>query len=161
MRLLEIGGTVFLGRWVVVEALTRGHEVTVFHRGRHAPGLFPQAETLLGDRTGDLSALRGRSWDAVVDTCGYAPEAVAATAGALADAVEHYGFVSSVAAYREWPARPVRDEDAELHESAAHEHGPLKAACERALEAVMPGRALHVRAGAMIGPHEYTGRLPW
>jgi nucleoside-diphosphate-sugar epimerase len=161
MRLLVIGGTVFLGRWVVVEALTREHEVTVFHRGVHNHGLFPEVETLLGDRTEDLSALEGRGWDAVIDTCGHARGAVAATARTLADSVEHYGFVSSVAAYRDWPRGSVADEDAPLHVSDAEEHGPLKAACERALEQAMPGRAAHVRAGAIVGPHEYVGRLPW
>ncbi len=72
MRLLVLGGTQFLGRHLVEEALRRGHEVTLFNRGNR-PHLFPQVERLRGDRNDDLSALEGGSWDAAVDTCGYVP----------------------------------------------------------------------------------------
>jgi nucleoside-diphosphate-sugar epimerase len=159
MRLLVIGGTVFLGRAVVEEALARGHEVTVFHRGLHGRGVQPEAETLIGDRTSDLSALEGREWDAVIDTCGFEPEHVALTAGALADRVGHYGFVSSGSAYADWPDAAV-DEDSPRFDGAEPEYGPLKAACERAAEAAMPGRVLVARAGVIVGPHENIGRLP-
>jgi len=160
MRLLVIGGTVFLGRAVVAEALARGHAVALFHRGVHSPDLFAEAEHLLGDRTRDLAPLRGREWDAVIDTCGFEPEHVGAAAQLLADAVGHYGFVSSGSAYRDWPAAPV-DESSPVHGGPEREYGPLKAACERALEAALPGRVLHARAGVIVGPHENVGRLPW
>jgi 2'-hydroxyisoflavone reductase len=159
MRLLVIGGTVFLGRHVVDTALARGHAVTVFHRGRH--GRAPDAaETLIGDRTRDLTALEGREWDAVIDTCGFEPEHVALTTGALADRARHYGFVSSGSAYADWPATPV-SEDSPTFESDEREYGPLKAACERAAKAAMPGRVLIARSGVILGPHENIGRLPW
>jgi 2'-hydroxyisoflavone reductase len=160
MRLLVIGGTVFLGRAVVAAALDRGHAVTLFHRGLHNPGLFSAAEHVLGDRTRDLSALRGREWDAAIDTCGFEPEHVGAAARLLADVVGHYGFVSSGSAYRDWPDAPV-DERSPVHTGDEREYGPLKAACERAVEAALPGRALHARAGVIVGPHENVGRLPW
>jgi 2'-hydroxyisoflavone reductase len=159
MRLLVIGGTVFLGRAVVEAALARGHAVTVFHRGRHGRA-HPDAETLLGDRTRDLSPLAGRDWDAVIDTCGFEPEHVGAAAALLADRVGHYGFVSSGSAYADWPYAPVT-EDSPVFESDEREYGPLKAACERAAEAAMPGRVLVARAGVIVGPHENIGRLPW
>ena len=159
MRLLVIGGTVFLGRHVVETALARGHAVTVFHRGLHGRA-HPDAETLIGDRTSDLSALQGREWDAVVDTCGFEPESVVLTAGALADRVGHYGFVSSCSAYADWPDAPV-DESSPCFDTAEREYGPMKAACERAAEAAMPGRVLAARAGVIVGPHENIGRLPW
>ena len=158
MRLLVIGGTVFLGRHVVEIALARGHSVSVFHRGLHG-GVPPEAEELIGDRTSDLSALEGREWDAVVDTCGFAGEHVALTAGALADRVGHYGFVSSGSAYADWPEAPV-SEDSPLWEDGDG-YGPGKAAGERAAEAAMPGRVLIARAGVIVGPHENIGRLPW
>src|SRR5205085_10021529 len=85
VRLLVIGGTVFLGRAVAEAALARGHVVTLFHRGRHGAELFPEAEHLLGDRTRDLGPLAGREWDAVIDTCGFEPEHVGAAARLLAD----------------------------------------------------------------------------
>src|ERR671917_1367604 len=104
MRILVLGGTVFLGRHVAAEALARGHELTLFTRGIHGAELFPEAEKLRGDRSKDVSALRGREWDAVVDTSGYKPADVAASAGAVA---AHYVFVSSVNAYPAWPAESV------------------------------------------------------
>jgi 2'-hydroxyisoflavone reductase len=159
MRLLVIGGTVFLGRHVVEAALARGHAVTVFHRGLHGAA-DPRAEELRGDRTRDLSALEGREWDAVIDTCGFQAEDVALTAGALADRAGHYGFVSSGSAYRDWPMTPV-SEDSPTFEDDSRDYGPGKAAAERAAEAAMPGRVLIARAGVIVGPHENIGRLPW
>ncbi|MCB0144972.1 MAG: NAD-dependent epimerase/dehydratase family protein, partial [Caldilineaceae bacterium] len=76
MKLLILGGTVFLGRHLVDAALARGHEVTLFNRGQHNPELYPDVEKLRGDRDGNLEALRGRTWDAVIDTCGYVPRVV-------------------------------------------------------------------------------------
>ena len=95
MRLLVLGGTLFVGRHLVEAALERGHEVTLFNRGRTNLDLFPQVERLQGDRDGDLSALEGRSWDAVFDPSGYVPRVVRASAEALVDSVGHYTFVSS------------------------------------------------------------------
>jgi len=161
MRLLVIGGTVFVGRAVVAEALARGDEVTVFHRGRHGRDLFDGVETILGDRATDLDRLAGREWDVVVDTCGFRPEHVTASARALAEAVGRYVFVSTAGVYRDWPYRPVSDERAPLHEGDEEDYSVLKAACERALEAELPGRVVQVRPGTIVGPHENIGRLPW
>src|SRR3954471_3877974 len=95
MRLLVLGGTVFLGRHVAEAALARGDDVTLFHRGRQARGLYPEAEAILGDRDGGLGALDGRDWDAVIDCSGQDPHLVRASADALAERVGHYTFVSS------------------------------------------------------------------
>src|SRR5918998_1149701 len=156
MRVLVIGGTVFLGRAVVEAALDRGDDVTYFHRGRHGRGLHPGAREVLGDRG---NGVPDGEFDAVVDTCGFDPRAVGASARALADRVAHYSFISSCSVYRDWPARPV-DEDSPVFAGDEPEYGPLKAAAERAAEAAMPGRVLHVRAGLIVGPHENIGRLP-
>src|SRR5215210_1337157 len=101
MKLLVLGGTKFLGRYLVEAALARGHELTLFNRGQLNPELFPGVEKLRGDRDGRLDALRGRRWDAVVDTCGYSPRVVRESATLLADAVEHYTFISSCSVYRD------------------------------------------------------------
>lgn len=166
MRLLVLGGTVFLGRHLVEEALARGHEVTLFNRGRHNPELFPEAEKLRGDRDGDLQALRGRRWDAALDTSGNLPGAVWASAELLADAVEHYTLVSTLAVYRDFPRVAGLDEDAPLHAEPAgagppspETAGPQKAACERAARAAIPGRVLAVRAGLLAGPNDPTDRF--
>ena len=98
MRMLVLGGTQFLGRHVVDAALEHGHDVTLFNRGQTRPELFANVEKLRGDRDGDLDALRGRSFDAVVDTSGYVPRIVRETLDALGD-VGHYTFVSSISVY--------------------------------------------------------------
>jgi 2'-hydroxyisoflavone reductase len=160
MRLLILGGTVFLGRHVAAEALARGHDVTLFHRGRHGADLFPEAEHLGGDRDGDLRALEGGRWDAAVDTSGYHPDQVAASSALLAAAgVEHLSFVSTCNVYPGWPAEPVSEDSAVWEEG--DDYGPHKAASERAAEAALPGRVAHLRAGLLVGPHDNVFRLPW
>ncbi len=169
MRLLVLGGTKFLGRAVVEEALARGDEVTLFNRGTTNADLFPDVEKLRGDRDGDLSALEGREWDAVVDPSAYVPHVVRATAELLRDAIGHYTFVSSVSVYAGF-AEPAQEDSplAELGDGSLTElaedysnYGALKALCEDAVEEVLPGRVLHVRAGLIVGPHDPTGRFSY
>ena len=99
MDVLILGGTGFLGRHLVEAALGDGHRVTLFNRGLSAPGPVPRGGDDRGRQGGDLSALSGRSWDAAIDTCGYVPRVVRASARLLADAVDHYTFVSSISVY--------------------------------------------------------------
>ena len=138
MRLLVLGGTRFLGRALVDAALARNHEVTLFNRGQTNPELFPDVERLVGDRAGDLAPLRGRTFDAVVDTSGYLPRDVAASCRVLAEA-GRYCFVSSVSVYADLSV-PVDEESAvaELGGLSADEvtdesYGALKALCEQAV----------------------------
>lgn len=156
MRLLVLGGTVFLGRHVATEALRRGHEVTLFHRGVHGADLFPEAEHVLGDRTQDLGPLRGRAWDAAIDTCGFDPADVARSS---ALDVGHLVFVSSCSAYPGWPGEPVNEESPVWTDGEGY--GPDKAASERAAEAALPGRVASIRAGLICGPRDNIFRLPW
>jgi nucleoside-diphosphate-sugar epimerase len=158
MRILVLGGTVFLGRHVVAEALARGDEVTVFTRGVHP--VPDGVEARAGDRGGDLSALERGEWDVVVDTSGYQGADVGRLCDLLADRVGHYVFVSSCNVYPAWPAEPV-DEDSPVWETEDDEYGPQKAASERAGEAAFPGRFATVRAGLICGPHDNIFRLPW
>jgi nucleoside-diphosphate-sugar epimerase len=155
MRILLLGGTIFLGRHVAAEALARGHDLTLYTRGLHGADLFPEAEHVHGDRA-DVAPLRGRAWDAAIDTSGYEPAQVAQSAELD---VGHYVFVSSVNAYPAWPEEPV-DEDSPVHESG-DDYGPLKVACERAGETALPGRFATVRAGLLCGPYDNVFRLPW
>jgi 2'-hydroxyisoflavone reductase len=157
MRILILGGTVFLGRYVVAEALTRGHDVTVFTRGVHP---VPEGvEHRVGDRAGDVSALERGEWDAVVDTSGFEAENVGRLAELLADRVGHYVFVSSCNVYPAWPKEAV-DEDSPVWESG-DDYGAQKALSERALQTALPGRVATVRAGLICGPHDNVFRLPW
>jgi 2'-hydroxyisoflavone reductase len=166
VRLLVLGGTKFLGRHAVASALADGHEVTTFTRGQTNPELFPDAEHLLGDRDGGLDALRGRTWDGVVDTSGYVPRVVRQSAELLRDAVARYVFVSSISVYADF-AEPVTETTpvAELEDPETEEvmenYGGLKAACERVVEEVYGGRAALVRAGLIVGPHDPTDRFTY
>jgi 2'-hydroxyisoflavone reductase len=167
MKLLILGGTVFLGPELVEAALARGHEVTLFNRGQTRPGLFPGLEKLHGDRDGKLAALEGRRWDVVLDTSGYVPRIVRMSAKLLAPAVERYVFISSISAYAEGVKAPVGEEAplAALGDPASEDvrkdYGALKAACERAAEAAMPGRALSIRPGLIVGPGDPTDRFTY
>jgi 2'-hydroxyisoflavone reductase len=150
MKLLVLGGTQFVGRAVTEAALERGHELALFNRGRTNPGLFPQVEHLSGDRGGDLSALEGRGFDAVIDTSGYVPEAVRASVDALPGV--HYLFVSTISVYADFSRGP--DEESPV-QTSGDGYGALKAACEREL----PEGALVVRPGLIVGPHDPTYRF--
>lgn len=172
--MLVLGGTRFLGPAVVDAAIAGGWKVTLFNRGKSAPHLYPELEKLIGDRdpkVGDgLKALEGRKFDAVVDTSGYFPRHVAASAGLLADNVGHYVFVSSVSAYAEHD-EPDQAEDAPLAEledptvetmgEEFQNYGGLKVLCERAAEAAMPGRVSNVRPGYIVGPEDPTDRFTY
>jgi 2'-hydroxyisoflavone reductase len=168
MKMLVLGGTLFLGRHIVQAALDRRHEVTLFNRGHTGPELFPDVEKLRGDRTGDLRALQGHTWDAVIDTCGYVPRLVHASAAVLKDVVAHYTFISSISVYAE-RRQPGLTEDAPVQtladptteEVGPQTYGALKALCEQAVDAVLPGRTLIVRPGLLVGPYDPTGRFTY
>jgi 2'-hydroxyisoflavone reductase len=152
LKLLVLGGTQFVGRAVAEAALARGHELTLFHRGRTNPALFPQAEHVHGDRERDLTALEGRAFDAVVDTSGYVPDVVRASVEALSGI--HYVFVSSISVYSDLTVGP--SEDSPMY-TEGDGYGALKAACEREL----PGDAQVVRPGLIVGPHDPTYRFTY
>ncbi|WP_030765241.1 NAD-dependent epimerase/dehydratase family protein [Streptomyces albidoflavus] len=184
MKILVLGGSWFLGRAVAQGALERGWEVTVFNRGRS--GTVPEGARLVrGDRTvgADLARLAGEGgWDAVVDTSAseMAPREVLAAARPLEPVAGRYVYVyvSTVNAYRGWPAEPLT-EDSELLDApvdADAEYGRLpddwdgpdwyygkqKAGAERATTTVFgEERAVILRPGVILGPGEYVGRLPW
>jgi 2'-hydroxyisoflavone reductase len=166
VKLLVLGGTKFLGRAVVEAAFERGDEVTTFTRGETNPELFPGAERLRGDRDGNLAALEGRAWDAVVDLSGYLPRVVRASAELLEANAGRYVFVSSISAYADL-SEPVSEESATAtlddpsSEDVEKDYGALKAACERELERVYGKRALIVRPGLIAGAHDPTGRFTY
>ncbi|MCP3903786.1 MAG: NAD-dependent epimerase/dehydratase family protein [Planctomycetes bacterium] len=174
LDLLILGGTGFLGPHVVEAALARGHRMTLFNRGRTNTHLFPEQEKLRGDRDprkGDgLTALEGRDWDAVVDTSGYFPRMVSASAGMLAKRVRQYVFVSSISAYADTskpgidetaPAATMDDETLEEFGDQFQHYGALKVLCEQAAERAMPGRTTNVRPGLIVGPRDNVPRFTY
>ncbi len=161
--MLVLGGTQFLGRHVVEFALASGHDVTLFNRGHTRPDLFPEAEKLHGDRDGDLTALRGRAFDAVVDTSGYVPRIVRETIEALGE-VGHYTFVSSISVYADCSSPPTEESPlavlAEPTEEWREAYGELKAQCEAVVRGRFPG-AFVPRPGLIVGPWDPTGRFSY
>jgi 2'-hydroxyisoflavone reductase len=168
MELLIIGGTRFLGRALVEAALAAGHKVTLFNRGQSNPDLFPNLEQLRGNRDGELDVLKGRRWDAVIDTCGYVPRVVRAAAEMLATAVDHYTFISTISIYADFATIGIDEQsplgtmaDESVEEITGETYGPLKVLCEQAVDAAMGMRALHVRSGLIVGPHDPTDRFTY
>lgn len=168
MKLLILGGTRFVGRALVEAAQAKGHEITLFNRGQSNPDLYPEVEQLIGDRDGGLDALKGRRWDAVIDTCGYVPRLVKDSAELLADAVDQYTFISSISVYSDFseiginedsPLATMADETVETIDGETY--GPLKVLCEKAIDAGMNGRSLHIRAGLIVGPHDQSDRFSY
>ena len=170
MRLLVIGGTSFIGRHTVEMALAAGHEVTVFHRGSKQDDPFPEAEHVHGDRDGGLAPLRGRNWDAFLDTCGYLPRVVQASSELLADRVAFALYVSSLSVYdpARAPAPPLGKDaplatmdDPTVEEITETTYGPLKALCEEAFRAAFTDRAAIVRPTYVVGPFDPTDRFTY
>jgi 2'-hydroxyisoflavone reductase len=167
MRILVIGGSSFVGRAIVAAALDRGHDVTLFNRGKTDPGAFPQAEHIVGDRNGSLAELDGRSWDATVDVCAYVPGRVRRLLTALGDRSGHYTFVSTISVYGQHVAETGFDETAALAEPAwddeltMEKYGELKVACEQVAAELAGDRLLVIRPGYVIGPHDPTHRFTY
>jgi nucleoside-diphosphate-sugar epimerase len=163
MRILILGGTQFLGRHAVDVALARGHHVTLFNRGQTRPDLFPDVEKLRGDRDGELTALSGRDFDAVIDTSGRVPRLVAETLDALGD-VGHYTFVSTISVYADLSTPPTESSPlAELKEPTEaweEAYGELKVVCENVVRERFP-EAFIPRPGLIVGPWDPTGRFTY
>ncbi len=168
MKLLILGGTRFLGRHLVDSALARGHEVTLFNRGKSNPGLFPQVRTIHGDREKDLDQLAGQRWDAVIDTCGYFPRIVHLSVDALKESVGQYVFISSISVYADFSKIGIQENDAlgtlsdeTIEEITNESYGPLKVLCEQAVQDVFGVQAVIVRPGLIVGPHDPTDRFTY
>ncbi|MGI8641049.1 MAG: NAD-dependent epimerase/dehydratase family protein [Pyrinomonadaceae bacterium] len=182
MKILIIGGTKFLGRHLINAALQNNHEVTLFNRGKkYSDEEIENVEQIHGDRNGDLDKLANRRWDACIDTCGYLPQTVKASAETLKDAVNQYVFISSISAYADFsePNFDETKETAKLTEEQEIEfkkidpkgeitavvlgemYGALKVLCEEEAEKAMPGKTLIVRSGLIVGAFDPTDRFTY
>jgi 2'-hydroxyisoflavone reductase len=168
LDILVLGGTGFIGPHMVREALRRGHSVTLFNRGRTNNTLFPDLETIKGDRDGDLAGLKGRQWDVVIDNSGYVPRHVENSAKLLSDNTEHYLYISTVSVYATF-AEPFDEdsplgtiEDETIEEVDGDTYGPLKALCEkRATAAIGEDRITILRPTYICGPGDHTDRFSY
>ena len=168
MKIVLLGGTRFLGRHFVEHAGKAGHAITLFHRGLSGCTDFPEVEHVHGDRSQDLERLGDRTWDAVVDTSGYFPRIVRTSASFFADRAAHYTFVSSLSVYNAYqPGMVEHDDVAKLAEGpepdtiTPENYGALKALCETAVMDSFPDRSVHVRAGMIVGPSDYSDRFTY
>ncbi len=166
MRICTIGGTNFSGRAFTGLALERGHDVTVFHRGKGDDDPWPEATHVHGDRDADLAVLAGQTFDAIVDFCAYVPRQIRAATAAVPDG--RYVFISSVSAHREdVRAAATEDDDVyappfpETEEITWETYGPLKVACEHALAEARGNRATVVRPHFIVGPFDPTDRFTY
>jgi 2'-hydroxyisoflavone reductase len=180
LKILVLGGTGLIGPPMVSYAVARGHEVTLFNRGKTNTHLFPDLEKLKGDRNDDISALEaqvasGRRWDAVVDNTASIPRWVTESAGLLANAADYYLYTSSISAYADH-STPDADETAPVgqispedeakvltnKEITGENYGPLKARCEEeARKAFTDDRTCVVRPGLIVGPGDYSDRFTY
>jgi 2'-hydroxyisoflavone reductase len=167
MRLLVLGGTSFVGRAIVETAIGRGHDVTLFSRGRTGADLFGSIERRTGDRdTDDYASLAGGSWDAAIDVSGYIPRHVETAGAALEASVGRYLFISTISVYASSNADGTEDSPRFPPERGTEEitgttYGPLKVACEDDLTARFGDRLTIVRPGIVAGPYDPTDRFTY
>ena len=181
MKVLIIGGKKFLGRHLINAAQSRNHEVTIFNRGKFSEEVFLNVEQINGDRNRDLMKLSNRTWDAVIDTCGYLPQSVRLSAEFFKHNVDRYIFISSISAYADF-SEPNFDETAPLSQLTYEQeaelsiidikgdltayalgemYGALKVLCEQEIERTMPNRTLIIRPGLIVGEFDWTDRFSY
>lgn len=169
LKLLIIGGTKFVGRHITETALKRGHDVTLFNRGISNNALFPQVKKLKGDREkGDVAALENKSWDIVVDVCGYRPEDIRPLAKALSANVGRYLFVSTISVYKDFTISGINEDyplsvmpEKSGRDITRETYGPMKVLCEKEVAEIYPNRHLIIRPGLIAGPYDPTDRLTY
>jgi len=176
LRILILGGTGFTGPYQVRYALSRGHRVTTFNRGKTHPGELPnEVEQLIGDRNGQLDALKNRQWDVAIDNPTTLPAWVRDAAQILKGNVERYVFISTISVYGEAKTGPDETAPTEKYEGADpyketleamkaggyKAYGPLKALSEKEAEQWFPGKTLIIRPGLIVGPRDETDRFTY
>jgi 2'-hydroxyisoflavone reductase len=164
VNFLVVGGTRFLGRAIVEAALERGHAVTLFNRGVSNPGLFPELETIRGDRRQDASKLSGRRFDVVVDVAGMDPGDVRPVVEAVSPFVEHYVFVSTVSVYADHSVPQIEGQPVRAPaegQGPGDAYGAGKAAAEEVVVDALGDKSLVVRPGLIVGPHDPTDRFAY
>ncbi len=168
LDILVLGGTGFIGPHMVREALRRGHSVTLFNRGRTNNALFPDLETIKGDRGGDLSVLENRKWDAVIDNSGYVPRHVQNSAATLAANIGQYLYISTISVYDSWKiandenSKMATIDDESIEDVTGETYGPLKALCEQRAQAEISADKLTIlRPTYICGPGDHTDRFSY
>lgn len=164
MKILVVGGTSFVGRHIVEEAVKKGHMVTLFNRGKSNPDLFTELPRIIGDRRSDAGKLQNEKWDAVIDTSAYTPADLQPVLNNIKAA--HYTFVSTISVYNDFTKGPVT-EDSSLHKEVEAEkvtgetYGPLKVSCENMVREYFGHASLIIRPGIVAGAYDPTDRFTY
>jgi 2'-hydroxyisoflavone reductase len=168
MKLLLLGGTGFVGRHLVEYALERNHEVTLFNRGLSGRELFPNIETIIGDREKSHEALKGRTFDAVVDTNAKSPKVARAAATLFKSQAKHYTFISSMSVYKSLTDGEINESSSvselnldDLEDTTSRTFGARKALCERWIHDEVGEKLLVLRPGLIVGPHDVSDRFTY
>jgi 2'-hydroxyisoflavone reductase len=174
MKILIIGGTRFLGRFLVEEALKHNHDITLFNRGNNKTE-FIHVEQIHGDRNKEIELLKSQKWDAVIDTCAYWPQSVNKSAEILKDNVGQYVLISTISVYKDFSKKNF-NEDADLltmpmeqadelfkegDSAIMSKYGELKALCEQALLNLLPTKSTIIRPGLIVGPYDGSDRFTY
>lgn len=164
MEILVVGGTSFVGRHIVEEAAAKGHDVTLFNRGKSNPGLFSELPRITGDRRLEADKLQNEKWDAVIDTSAYTPSDLVPVLDHVS--TDHYTFISTISVYDDFSKGPV-DENATMHKGiegdtvTGETYGPLKVTCERIVKERFENNSLIIRPGIVAGAHDPTDRFTY
>jgi 2'-hydroxyisoflavone reductase len=168
LKILILGGTKFIGPALVEYAQARGHEITLFNRGKTNTHLFPDVKKLKGDRDNDLESLRGHRWDAVIDNSASIPRWVRDSAGLLKEQSDLYLYTSSISVYQDTSKTGINENDAvgtiedpTVEEITGETYGPLKALCEQEAQKAFGDKAIVVRPGLIVGPMDPTDRFTY
>jgi nucleoside-diphosphate-sugar epimerase len=176
LRILILGGTGFTGPYQVRYALSRGHKVTTFNRGKTHPGELPkEVEQLIGDRNGQLDALKNRQWDVAIDNPTTLPAWVRDAAQILKGNVERCVFISTISVYADTGQGvdekaplakydgpdPYKETIEAVKASGYKTYGPLKALSEQEAEKWFPGKTLIIRPGLIVGPGDQSDRFTY
>jgi 2'-hydroxyisoflavone reductase len=174
LKILILGGTAFLGPAFVEVARSRGHEITLFNRGKTNNHLYPDLVKLKGDRDGDLTALETGTWDVCLDTSGYIPHMVKASTELLKGRVDQYIFISSISVYADFKEKGLNEKSAvgvitdeeiatalTMKDITGLNYGPLKALCEQAASAAFGNKACNIRPGLIVGPRDRSDRFTY
>lgn len=167
--MLILGGTGFLGPHLVESAKKAGYTITLFNRGKSGPDLFPELETLIGDREKkELDALKNRKWDVCIDTWSFGPNVIEDATAILKDTVEHYTFISTISVYSDnsivnmdesGPLATIPEGEEDIYQWKYY--GPLKVLDEQAAEKAFPGKTLVIRPGLIVGPRDRSDRFTY
>lgn len=165
MKILVLGGTNFVGRHIVEEALKKGHSITLFNRGKSNPSIFPELKKIKGDRRNDAWKLAAENWDAVIDTSAYTPSDLTPVFENVK--TEHYTFISTISVYDDFRKGAVSEESSVYGEEVKEEqvtaetYGPLKVMCEQLVREKTNDSALIIRPGIVAGPFDPTDRFTY